>query len=735
MAAEDYKVIDLEVSGMTCASCAARIQKKLNKMDGVQASVNYATERAHVVTSAGVGVDDLIGVVQKTGYDARIPDPQAKPVDRAAQIRRRLIVAVMLGVPLVAISMVPVLQFPGWQWAALALATPVVFWCGLGFHRSALVNLRHGATTMDTLISLGTFSSYLFSLYALVFGGAGMIGMKHEWTLSLSRDHALQNIYFEASAAIIMFILLGRYIEARSRQDASDALRALMDVGAKAVTVVRDGKQVVVPIEALNVGDEFVVKPGEQVATDGEVLSGISAVDNSVITGESVPVEVRPGSKVVGSAVNASGRLVVRATAVGSDTQLAQIAHLVEVAQTGKSATQDLANKISGVFVPIVIGLSLLTLIVWLLNGADASFAIASAVSVLIISCPCALGLATPTALLAGSLRGSRLGILIRGPQALEEARKVTTIVLDKTGTITTGVMAVSGVSAADGVAQSELMKIAGALESGSSHPIAEAIVAKAGEGEHADELTDVPGRGVRGLVDGKIGAAGNAAFMLDLGLVANASLQAQADEFAQRGASLVFVAHDSRVLGVIGVSDEVADGSVKAIDELKRMGLKTVMLTGDGQATAERVAGEVGVDEVRAQVLPGDKFDVIKALQDSGDHVAMVGDGVNDAAALAQADLGISMGGGTDAAIAASDLTLMRHDLELAVDAIKLSRRTQRTIIGNLVWAFGYNVLAIPIAALGYLNPMIAGAAMAFSSVFVVTNSLRLRGFNPSKA
>lgn len=735
MAAEDYKVIDLEVSGMTCASCAARIQKKLNKMDGVQASVNYATERAHVVTSAGVGVDDLIGVVQKTGYDARIPDPDAKPLDRAAQIRRRLIVAVMLGVPLVAISMVPVLQFPGWQWAALALATPVVFWCGLGFHRSALVNLRHGATTMDTLISLGTFSSYLFSLYALVFGGAGMIGMKHEWTLSLSRDHALQNIYFEASAAIIMFILLGRYIEARSRQDASDALRALMDVGAKAVTVVRDGKQVVVPIEALNVGDEFVVKPGEQVATDGEVVSGVSAVDNSVITGESVPVEVRPGSKVVGSAVNASGRLVVRATAVGSDTQLAQIAHLVEVAQTGKSATQDLANKISGVFVPIVIGLSLLTLIVWLLNGADASFAIASAVSVLIISCPCALGLATPTALLAGSLRGSRLGVLIRGPQALEEARKVTTIVLDKTGTITTGVMAVSGVSAADGVAQSELMKIAAALESGSSHPIAKAIVAKAGEGKHADELTDVPGRGVRGLADGKTAAAGNAAFMFDLGLVADASLQAQADEFAQRGASLVFVAHDSRVLGVIGVSDEVADGSVKAIDELKRMGLKTVMLTGDGQATAERVAGEVGVDEVRAQVLPGDKFDVIKALQDSGDHVAMVGDGVNDAAALAQADLGISMGGGTDAAIAASDLTLMRHDLELAVDAIKLSRRTQRTIIGNLVWAFGYNVLAIPIAALGYLNPMIAGAAMAFSSVFVVTNSLRLRGFNPSKA
>ncbi|EPD32492.1 heavy metal translocating P-type ATPase [Propionimicrobium lymphophilum ACS-093-V-SCH5] len=735
MAAEDYKVIDLEVSGMTCASCAARIQKKLNKMDGVQASVNYATERAHVVTSEGVGVDDLIGVVQKTGYDARIPDPEAKPVDRAAQIRRRLIVAVMLGVPLIAISMVPVLQFPGWQWAALALATPVVFWCGLGFHRSALVNLRHGATTMDTLISLGTFSSYLFSLYALVFGGAGMIGMKHEWTLSLSRDHALQNIYFEASAAIIMFILLGRYIEARSRQDASDALRALMDVGAKAVTVVRDGKQVVVPIEALNVGDEFVVKPGEQVATDGEVVSGISAVDNSVITGESVPVEVRPGSKVVGSAVNASGRLVVRATAVGSDTQLAQIAHLVEVAQTGKSATQDLANKISGVFVPIVIGLSLLTLIVWLLNGADASFAIASAVSVLIISCPCALGLATPTALLAGSLRGSRLGILIRGPQALEEARKVTTIVLDKTGTITTGVMAVSGVSAADGVVQSELMKIAAALESGSSHPIAEAIVAKAGEGKHADELTDVPGRGVSGLVDGKTAAAGNAAFMFDLGLVADASLQAQADEFAQRGASLVFVAHDSRVLGVIGVSDEVADGSVKAIDELKRMGLKTVMLTGDGQATAERVAGEVGVDEVRAQVLPGDKFDVIKALQDSGDHVAMVGDGVNDAAALAQADLGISMGGGTDAAIAASDLTLMRHDLELAVDAIKLSRRTQRTIIGNLVWAFGYNVLAIPIAALGYLNPMIAGAAMAFSSVFVVTNSLRLRGFNPSNA
>ena len=722
---------------MTCAACAARIQKKLNKLDGVQASVNYATERAHVVAPPDVSQEDLISVVQKTGYDARPPSPDAEPVDRPAQILRRLIVAVVLGVPLIAISMIPALQFPGWQWAALALATPVVFWCGLGFHHSALVNLRHGATTMDTLISLGTLSSYLFSLYALLFGGAGEVGMKHEWSLSLSRDHALANIYFEASASIIMFILLGRYIEARSRKDSSEALRALLDVGAKTVTVVRDDAEVVVPIEALQVGDEFVVKPGQQVATDGEVVSGYSAVDNSVITGESVPVEVRPGSRVVGAAVNANGQLVVRATAVGSDTQLAQIAHLVELAQTGKSATQDLANKISGIFVPVVIGLALLTLIAWLISGADASFAIASAVSVLIISCPCALGLATPTALLAGTLRGSKMGILIRGPQALEEARKVNCVVLDKTGTITTGVMAVTGFEAAAG--ERELFAVAAALEAGSGHPIAKAILRKSAElgveaKFSADDVADVPGKGVRGVVDGKASAAGNGALLEELGIAAGRDISAAADDFAAGGASLVFVALDSGVLGVIGVSDEVADGSIRALDELKSMGMQTVMLTGDSRLTAERVAEKVGVNDVRAEVLPGDKFAVVQQLQEQGQRVAMIGDGVNDAAALSQADLGVSMGGGTDAAIAASDLTLMRHDLKLAVDAIKLSRQTQRTIIGNLIWAFGYNVLAIPIAALGYLNPMIAGAAMAFSSVFVVTNSLRLRAWNPSR-
>ena len=722
---------------MTCAACAARIQKKLNKLDGVQASVNYATERAHVVAPPDVSQEGLISVVQKTGYDARPPSPDTEPVDRPAQILRRLIVAVVLGVPLIAISMIPALQFAGWQWAALSLATPVMFWCGLGFHHSALVNLRHGATTMDTLISLGTLSSYFFSLYALLFGGAGEIGMKHEWSLSLSRDRALANIYFEASAAIIMFILLGRYIEARSRKDSSEALRALLDVGAKTVTVVRDDAEVVVPIEALQVGDEFVVKPGQQVATDGEVVSGYSAVDNSVITGESVPVEVRPGSRVVGAAVNANGQLVVRATAVGSDTQLAQIAHLVELAQTGKSATQDLANKISGIFVPVVIGLALLTLIAWLISGADASFAIASAVSVLIISCPCALGLATPTALLAGTLRGSKMGILIRGPQALEEARKVDTIVLDKTGTITTGVMAVTGFEAAAG--ERELFAVAAALEAGSGHPIAKAILRKAAElgveaKFSADDVSDVPGKGVRGVVDGKASAAGNRALLEELGIVAGRDISAAADDFAAGGASLVFVVLDSGVLGVIGVSDEVADGSIRALDELKSMGMQTVMLTGDSRLTAERVAEKVGVDDVRAEVLPGDKFAVVQQLQEQGQRVAMIGDGVNDAAALSQADLGVSMGGGTDAAIAASDLTLMRHDLKLAVDAIKLSRQTQRTIIGNLIWAFGYNVLAIPIAALGYLNPMIAGAAMAFSSVFVVTNSLRLRAWNPSR-
>ncbi len=720
----DYQVIDLEVQGMTCASCAARIQKKLNKLDGVQASVNYATQRAHVVAGSEISSADLIEVIRNTGYDASLPNPEKPPIDRVAKIRRKLIFAVIFGAPLVVVSMIPALQFPAWQWVGLVLATPVVFWCGAGFHRSAIVNLKHLATTMDTLISMGTLASYLFSVYALLFGGAGYVGYRHTWHLSLTSDHAEAGIYFEASAAIIIFILIGRLIEAKSRQDASAALKALLEVGAKTVTVIKDGTPVVIPIEALNVDDEFVVAAGEKIGTDAIVISGQSAVDNSVITGESMPVEVGPGSRVFGGGVNANGVLILRATAVGADTQIAQIAHLVELAQTGKSQTQDLADKISAVFVPIVIVLALVTFVVWLTSGAGMNMAVTAGVSVLIISCPCALGLATPTALLAGSLAGSKMGVLIRGPQALEAARKIKIIVMDKTGTITKGVMTVVGAS---GMPQAQLLGLAASIEQGSKHPIAKAITATASATTTADNITIIPGRGVKGTVAGQEVVVGNLALMD--GLEISEQIRLDAENFAAQGASLVYVAAGQRVLGVIAVADEVADGSKQAVRELERMGLATVMLTGDNREAAEIVAKSVGVRQVRAETMPSDKFAVIKELQQQG-PTAMIGDGVNDAAALAQADLGISMGGGTDAAIAASDLTLMRHDLGLAVQAIKLSRRTQRTIITNLVWAFGYNVLAIPIAALGLLNPMIAGGAMALSSIFVVTNSLRLRWF-----
>ncbi|WIY82373.1 heavy metal translocating P-type ATPase [Propionimicrobium sp. PCR01-08-3] len=766
------QIIELDVQGMTCASCAARIEKKLGKLGGVQASVNYATEKAHVVAPAELTADDLISTVQAAGYDAALPVPDAPPRDRAAEIKRRLITSAALAVPVIAMAMIPPLQFPGWQWVSLVLATPVVTWAAWPFHRSTLVNLRHGAATMDTLISLGTSAAYIWSLVALIFGNAGMIGMTHHWTLSLSHDHELSSVYFEAAVGIITFILAGRYIEARSRQDASSALRALAEVGAKSVTVLRDGVEVTLPIEKLGTDDEFIVRPGEKVATDGVVVSGDSAVDNSVITGESLPVDVHPGSTVVGASVNTTGRLVVRATAVGSDTQLSQIAHLVELAQTGKSRSQALADKISGIFVPIVISLALITLVVWLLLGESATFAITAAVSVLIISCPCALGLATPTALLAGSLRGSQLGILIRGPEALEEAHRIKVIALDKTGTITAGQMSLETVVPAEGVGADEVLRLAATLESASEHPIARAIV-RAYQGDPAaqqsisdgqasedqplmspvlaelqdpesklsgtpvlqtlENFSNVPGRGVRATVDGQPAAAGNPALMADLGLDVPEPLTRAAQDAAKRGASTVLVAHAGRVIGLVGVSDKVDPGAADAVEALHGLGLTTVMVTGDNQAAAEYVAAQVGIDGVRAEVLPGDKFDVVTELQQDGQTpVAMIGDGVNDAAALTQADLGIAMGSGTDAAIAASDLTLMRHDLMLAADAIRLSRRTLNTIHGNLFWAFIYNVCAIPVAALGYLNPMFAGAAMAFSSVFVVTNSLRLRTWKP---
>lgn len=729
-------VVELDVQGMTCASCAARIQKKLNKLDGVQASVNYATEKAHVVAPEGTDVETLISTVEAAGYGASLPTPDAPPRDRAAEIKRRLIVSIVLAVPVMALAMIPALQFPGWQWVSLALATPVVTWAAWGFHRSMAVNLRHGATTMDTLISLGTSSAYLWSLVSLIFGHAGMIGMTHDWSFKLERDTNMSSIYFEAAVGIITFILAGRYIEARSRQDASSALRALAEVGAKSVTVLRDGAEVTVPIEALGVDDEFVVRPGEKVATDGVVISGSSAVDNSVITGESLPVEVGVGSNVVGASVNTTGRLVVRATAVGSDTQLAQISHLVELAQTGKSSSQALADKVSGIFVPIVLGLALITFIAWLIAGSGISFAITAAVSVLIISCPCALGLATPTALLAGSLRGSQLGILIRGPEALEEAHRIDTIAMDKTGTLTAGQMKLTGIHPASGIAEDEILALAGDLEAGSEHPIARAVVEAATRvRREVADFQNVPGKGITGVVAGKQVAIGNARLLDDLGLAAPAELAKLADEAATQGASVMYVVADGAVIGVLTVADTLDDNAAGAVARFHDLGLRTVMVTGDNQAAANHIAAQVSIDEVRAEVLPNDKFDVVTALQESGAHkVAMIGDGVNDAAALSQSDLGIAMGSGTDAAIAASDLTLMRHDLMLAADAVELSRRTLNTIRGNLFWAFAYNVAAIPVAAFGLLNPMFAGAAMAFSSVFVVTNSLRLRGFTPKR-
>ena len=734
--------IDLDVRGMTCASCAARIQKRLNRVDGVQAAVNYATARAHVLAPRGTTSEALIDVVRAAGYDAVPPDPnedaEAAAGARTEAIRRRLIVSAAISVPVMAVSMVTPWQFPGWQWAAFALTTPVLLWSGRGFHRSAWVNLRHGAFTMDTLISVGTLAAYLWSAFCLILGNAGTLGMKHPFSLHLVRAGSLDSVYFEAACGTITFILLGRWIEARSRSEAGSALRELLTMGARAVHVLDDdGTETTRPIEALRVGQRFVVRPGEKIASDGEVVEGASAIDAHVITGESVPVEVGPGDRVVGATLNTNGRLVVRATAVGADTQLSQIAHLVEQAQTGKSNAQRLADRIASVFVPVVIVLALLAFGAWLVAGAGVGFAITAGVSVLIISCPCALGLATPTALLAGTGRGAQLGVVIRGPEALERARAIDTVVMDKTGTLTRGEMSVQRITAAPGEDEDRVLAAAAALEAGSEHPIARAVVARAagrGPAPAAGDFRVVPGRGVRAVLDGADALAGSAALMADEGLEVPDVLTAAAEAASDRGATVVLVAWDGAVRGVLTVSDELADNSARAVGRLHALGLRTVMLTGDNERAARHVAALVGIDEVHAQVLPEEKLAVVDGLRAEGHRVAMIGDGVNDAAALAAADLGIAMGTGTDAAIAAGDLTLMRHDLMLAVDAIALSRATLRIIRGNLFWAFFYNVCAIPIAALGLLNPMIAGAAMAFSSVFVVTNSLRLRGFRPAR-
>lgn len=703
-------VIDLDITGMTCASCANRIEKKLNKQEGVAATVNYATEKAHIETGEGAATDadSYIAIVEKLGYGGSVPKPE-KPAgdDPAAKelrgLKRRLVVAIALATPVILLAMIPPLQFDYWQWISFALATPVILWAGWPFHKATWVNLKHGAATMDTLITVGTSAAYLWSLYALFFGHAGEPGMRHGWSILNHAGDPMGDIYFEVAAGVVTFVLAGRYFEKRSKQRAGDAIRALTDMGAKQVTVLRDGGETLLPIEQLQIGDRFLARPGEKIATDGRILDGTSAIDQSMLTGESVPVDVSPGDEVTGATINTSGRLVVEATHVGEQTKLAQMAKLIDEAQSGKADVQRLADKVSGIFVPIVIVIALLTLLF-------AGFS--NAVAVLIIACPCALGLATPTALLVGTGRGAEQGILIRGPEVLEGAHAITTVVMDKTGTVTTGTMRVVDVAPAGGNRE-DVLRAAAAVEAYSEHPIGRAI-AEAGREEFGGlpEVTgfrNLPGHGVEGTVEGQVIRVG------------------RGDEGASTNkATTVKVSADGRAIGTISVADTVRPTSAEAVRKMHDMGLKTVLLTGDNQQVADAVAREVGIDEVIAGVMPEDKVAHIRSLE----NVAMVGDGVNDAAALASADLGIAMGSGTDAAIEAADITVMRDDLLAVADALRLARKTLRTIKMNLFWAFAYNVAAIPLAAFGLLNPMLAGAAMALSSVFVVSNSLRLKGF-----
>ena len=725
---ERRESLELDIDGMTCASCAARIEKKLNKVDGVIASVNYATEKAKILVPAGTTADDLIEVVASTGYSARRPDPAAPEVDRAAPLKRDLILSAVLAVPVIALAMVPALQFPGWTWASLLLTAPIYFWAGRRFHHSAWVNLKHRATTMDTLISLGTSAAFWYSVWALLFTHAGDLHYTHAFEFSIGRSDAAA-VYFEAVAGITTFLLAGRWFEARSKTQSSEALRALLTMGASEATVLRGGVEQRVPIDFLKLDDEFVVRPGEKVATDGVIVAGTSAVDESMVTGESVPVDKNPGDKVLGATLNANGRLVVRATALGGDTELARMARMVEEAQTRKAPVQALADRISGIFVPIVLVIAVLTFAGWLLAGETVLFAATAAVAVLIIACPCALGLATPTALLVGTGVGARMGAIIAGPDVLERARTVRTIALDKTGTVTRGDLRVVAVHPADGVTEADLLRLAGTAESGSEHPLARAIVAAAspvglGELQHFE---NVPGEGVRATVDGVEVAVRRPDAVGSL----PQPLASVVDNAQGRGETPVVVLRGAEPIGVVALADTIKETSAHAIGRLKALGLTPVLLTGDNERAARAVADRVGIDEVRANVRPEGKVAVVRELQSRG-QVAMVGDGVNDAAALAASDLGIAMGSGTDAAKEAAGITLMRGDLVLAVDAIRLSRRTLRTIRTNLFWAFAYNVAAIPLAALGMLTPMIAGAAMAFSSVFVVANSLLLRGFRP---
>ncbi|MFJ5997845.1 heavy metal translocating P-type ATPase [Streptomyces sp. NPDC092370] len=732
--------VELAIGGMTCASCAARIEKKLNRMEGVTATVNYATEKAKVSYSGDVSVGDLIATVEATGYTAQEPRP---PADRAAPaeeadelrpLRERLITAVVLSVPVVAMAMIPALQFDHWQWLSLTLAAPVVTYAAWPFHKAAFTNVRHGAATMDTLISVGTSAAFLWSLWALFFGTAGTPGMTHPFELTIERTDGAGNIYLEAAAGVTAFILAGRYFEARAKRKAGAALRALLELGAKDVTVLRAGGEQTVAVTELRVGDHFLVRPGDKIATDGTVVEGSSAVDASMLTGESVPVEVSAGDPVTGATINVGGRLVVRATRVGADTQLARMARLVEDAQNGKAAAQRLADRISAVFVPVVIALALGTLGFWLGNGAGLTAAFTAAVAVLVIACPCALGLATPTALMVGTGRGAQLGILIKGPEVLESTRRVDTVVLDKTGTVTTGRMTLLAVHTADGTDETEVLRLAGALEHSSEHPIARAVadgaLEKLGALPAPEDFANVPGLGVQGVVEGHAVLVGRERLLADWAMELPQELARSRAAAEDAGRTAIAVAWDGQARAVLEVADAVKDTSAEAVRRLRALGLTPILLTGDNQAVARSVARQVGIEEVIAEVLPQDKVDVVKRLQAEGRSVAMVGDGVNDAAALAQADLGLAMGTGTDAAIEAGDLTLVRGDLRAAADAIRLARRTLGTIRSNLFWAFAYNVAALPLAASGLLTPMIAGAAMAFSSVFVVGNSLRLRTF-----
>ncbi|MHA6798399.1 heavy metal translocating P-type ATPase [Bounagaea algeriensis] len=729
--------VELAIEGMTCASCAARVERKLNKLDGVEASVNYATEKAKVQRPVAISDEELIRTVEAAGYGAHLPEPETDAAEaeqrRLTALRTRVLVSAVLSAPVIALAMVPAWQFPAWQWVSLVLAAPVVLWGALPFHSAAWTNLRRGAATMDTLISMGTLAAFGWSLYALVFGRAGEIGMTHAFEFSVQRIHGGGAIYLEVAAGVTTFVLAGRYFEARSKRRSGAALRKLLDLGAKDVAVLRGGEEHRVPAEELRVDDVFVVRPGEKIATDGVVVEGSSAVDAGMLTGESAPVEVGPGEQVVGATVNAGGRLVVRATRVGADTRLAQMARLVEDAQSGKAQVQRLADRISAVFVPIVLVLALGTLVFWLVSGSPVQ-AFTAAVAVLIIACPCALGLATPTALLVGTGRGAQLGILIKGPEVLESTRRVDTVVLDKTGTVTSGRMELTGVHVTADSTEDEVLALAGAVESGSEHPVAQAIVRGAGErtgrlGQVA-EFGSEAGLGVRGIVEGRAVLVGRQALLQRWSVTVSEELAAAAEAAERQGATAVLVAADGIARGVLVVADAVKPTSAEAVRSLRGLGLRPVLLTGDNEAAARAIAGAVGIDDVRAEVLPQDKVDAVARLQSEGRAVAMIGDGVNDAAALAQADLGLAMGTGTDVAIEAGDLTLVRGDLRAAVDAIRLSRRTLGTIKGNLFWAFAYNTAALPLAAAGLLNPMIAGAAMACSSVFVVSNSLRLRRF-----